>query len=668
MKKLFKWLLILCGVCIVLAAAAVLIVPRMIDMEKYRPRIESLVSEKANRPFSLKGDIDLSLFPWLGVGLSDLHLGNPDGFSQKDMLAVEKFEVRIKVMPLLSRRIEVKTFMIDRPVIYLEKLKNGTANWEGIGAGTKPEKAAGKKEDAAKKTPAESGQALPIDSLLVGSFGMTGGQITYVDQTRNTKNEIRDLEFLLTDISLDKPVTMAFKARVDGRPVSLDGRFGPVGKDPGKGTVSLDLAARAMKELALTIKGNISQPAVKPAFDLSLSLAPFSLRRLMAELAMDFPVTTTDPGVFEEVAAGFRITGTPAAVAVSDGMVTLDDSRVTVDLAATEFDKPDLRFTIAVDRIDLDRYLPPGQEKSATDGEPEKSPAGKTDYTPLRKLVLDGMVRVKKLTARGMDMDDIRVKVTAKDGVFTMDPCSLRIAGGVMNTTARVDVSRKRPATEIGFKMAEVQAAPLIQALAEKDIIEGTLNTRVRLQMAGDTPETITETLTGDGSMVFTDGAVVGVDLTNVMTTITSRMGVQAGDEKKPRTDFAEFSIPFDIKNGVFSTTATSLVSPLLRVAAKGKADLVQRTLDFKITPKVVGTLKGQGDQKDRSGVMVPVNVTGTFTSPKFRPDLEGILNQDLPDAAGLKSVLKDKDAQKEKLDEVKKEAQSLIQGLVPAQ
>jgi AsmA protein len=48
------------------------------------------------------------------------------------------------------------------------------------------------------------------------------------------------------------------------------------------------------------------------------------------------------------------------------------------------------------------------------------------------------------------------------------------------------------------------------------------------------------------------------------------------------------------------------------------------------VEPKFVATIKGQGDTKTRSGITVPVLVTGTFASPKFSPDYEGILKQEM--------------------------------------
>ncbi|RLB02201.1 MAG: hypothetical protein DRG83_08900, partial [Deltaproteobacteria bacterium] len=69
MKKLVKVIFILGVVLVVLLVGALLIVPRFIDVQKYKPEIEKKVSDLTGRPFALKGQINLSLFPWIGAKL-----------------------------------------------------------------------------------------------------------------------------------------------------------------------------------------------------------------------------------------------------------------------------------------------------------------------------------------------------------------------------------------------------------------------------------------------------------------------------------------------------------------------------------------------------------------------------------------------------------------------
>jgi len=130
--------------------------------------------------------------------------------------------------------------------------------------------------------------------------------------------------------------------------------------------------------------------------------------------------------------------------------------------------------------------------------------------------------------------------------------------------------------------------------------------------------------------LLFRDGAVKGIDLAGMVRNIKAAFGQIEQGTEKPKTDFAELHVPFTIKRGLTETSNTRLLSPLLRVSAAGKADLVTEALDFRVEPKFVGTLKGQGDTRERSGIMVPVLISGSFSSPEFRPDLEGLLKQQI--------------------------------------
>ena len=111
---------------------------------------------------------------------------------------------------------------------------------------------------------------------------------------------------------------------------------------------------------------------------------------------------------------------------------------------------------------------------------------------------------------------------------------------------------------------------------------------------------------------------------------VKAALGGKVKSGPKPRTDFSELLVPFTMDNGVFHTPETSLKSPLLRLLAAGKADLVTETLDFRIDPKLVDTIKGQGDAKDRSGLGVPIIVTGSFDQPVFLPDVAAMAKDQL--------------------------------------
>ena len=91
MKKFLKWAAIIVGCFVVVIIAALILIPMFVDVAKYKPMLESKVTEATGRPFSVGDDLNLSLFPWAGVSFSDLMLGNPEGFEEDPFVKINSF-------------------------------------------------------------------------------------------------------------------------------------------------------------------------------------------------------------------------------------------------------------------------------------------------------------------------------------------------------------------------------------------------------------------------------------------------------------------------------------------------------------------------------------------------------------------------------------------------
>lgn len=665
MSKAIKWIFFIGAGLIVIIVAVLILAPMFVDIQQYKPQIEQNVSEATGRPFILDGDLQLSLFPWAGLSFSDLHLGNPPGFEQKDLLFVKSFDVKVKLLPLLFKDIQVKRFVLKGPRIALERTKDGRASWEGIG---KPAPSKEKVPPPEKEPPEE----LSLKALVVGEFTITEGSVIWIDHSKGDRKEISDVTLQLQNVSLDRPIQLAFSARLDENPVSLKGSVGPVGKDLGKGTIPLDISINALKQVDMDVKGRIMNPASDPRFDLAISVSPFSPRKLMAAMDQAFPVITADPDVLNQVAFNANLKGGPRNISISDATLDLDESRMNFFIKAGDFSRPNVAFDLNLDKIDLDRYLPPPAEKKSADEEkmagvetPEKK---KIDYAPLRRIILNGAMKAGEVKVSKARIQDLNFKVTGKNGVFHMDPVTLRLYQGKMSAKGTFDVRTETPQSNMELQANGIQAGPLLQDIQDKDFLEGTANAELTLRMAGDDAERIKKTLTGKGDFLFKDGAIKGIDLPGMVRNVKAAFGLVEKVEEKPRTDFSELHVPFTITNGVVKTSGTTLKSPLLRVMTAGEANLIQETLDFRVEPKFVATLKGQEDIMEYTGITVPVLVTGTFSSPKFRPDLEGILKKrlegEIPEPTELKEILEDRSKLKEKTKALEEKAKELIKGL----
>ncbi|MBN1830902.1 MAG: AsmA family protein [Deltaproteobacteria bacterium] len=650
MGKTLKWMGIIIGGLILLMILFLLIAPMFIDVQKYKPRIEEQVAEATGRSFAIGGDLKLSLFPLAGLAFSDLHLGNPEGFEEKDFIFIKSFDIQVKFLPLLSRDLQVKRFLLEGPRIFLEKKRDGRTNWEGLGGPSK-EGLKGATEKSRKKGGEEPDRGLPIKGLAVGECAVRDGQVLWIDHAGGGRWDIKDINLELRDVSFERPIQVDFSGKYDQRPLSLKGQIGPLGEEPGKGVLPLDFLLRALDELNLSIKGQITDPSTRPQFDLALQVESFSPRKLLESMGQALPVDTRDPQALSRLALKCNLKGDPQKVSISNGTLDLDASKATFSGQAKDFSRPDLKVEMSLDRIDMDRYLPPSSGKKAAEPEASTgSPKKKTDYAPLRSLVLDAEIRLGEMKIQGAGLQDVLFKITGRNGLFDINPFSFKAYDGDLLTKAALDVREEVPRMSVNLEGKGLKINPLLKDVMKKDFLEGTTDAQVTLTMEGEDAERIKKTLNGKGGVQLKNGAVIGIDLNGMIRNVKASFGLAERAVERPRTDFAELIVPFSITGGVVDTPDTRLTSPLLRVAAAGKADLVRETLDFRIEPRFVATLKGQGDTKDRSGVLVPVLVRGTFASPKFDPDLKGMLKQQLeggiPQLDDIKKMLQKDDTQ----------------------
>jgi AsmA protein len=430
----------------------------------------------------------------------------------------------------------------------------------------------------------------------------------------------------------------------------------------------LEIVLKALDKLDIRVQGQLVDPAIGPKFNLAILVAPFSARKLIKELGQSLPVTTADPTALDRIALKVRIQGNPQAIALDEGALDLDDSKLLFSAKLKDFSKPDVTFNMKVDQIDLDRYLPPPSEeppeKEKAKAPPEKK---KIDYTPLRTLVLDGELRAAKVKMKNARVEDLHLKVHGRNGLLTLDSLNLRLYKGNLSAKGALDVRQDTPKTNFSLKTEGVTVRPLLNDMLNKDFLEGNMHAQVALHMEGDEVERVKHTLNGNGDFRFDDGAIVGIDLAGMVQNAKAAFGLAEKGERRPRTDFSELHAPFTISNGVVNTSKTSLMSPILRVLVAGKADLIKEILDFRVEPKFVTTLKGQGDTAQRSGLTVPVLVSGGFSSPKFRPDLKGMLKgglEGLPKAGELRKIIEEKRVGKDEVKEIKEKAKGLLKGL----
>ncbi len=122
--------LVAAALAVLLLVAAVAVAAASFDADALKLRLADVVRRSTGRELTIAGPVGLtwSLVPT--VALRDVSLSNPPGLSRPAMAHAAQLDVRIALLPLLSRRVEVRGVTLVEPDILLERDAAGRPNWQ----------------------------------------------------------------------------------------------------------------------------------------------------------------------------------------------------------------------------------------------------------------------------------------------------------------------------------------------------------------------------------------------------------------------------------------------------------------------------------------------------------------------------------------------------------
>ena len=646
----------LVGGIVVLFVAALLAVWLLVNPNDYKGRITAAVRQATGRELVLTGDIKLSVFPWVALGLGPASLGNPPGFGAEPFLAFQHAAVRVRLFPLLAKRLEIDRVVLDGMDLRLVKNAQGVGNWENFGKSAHPAGAEGNSSGGSLET--------------LAGIAVTKGRVSYPGMVL----ENIDLETGAFGGSAVTPVSVTLDANrgVAGESVTVNAKF----------DLSGELGRKRVKLEAVNFNGLLSQPgdgrpahwelhaasidvdvtaqtAAVPAFDVgyssahvtgkleatkiiddlsvtgSVNLEPVVFREFAPRLGVALP-KTRDPKAFEQLAAGSDFSYGAGGVQFEKLQITLDQTHLKGSVALTGEPRV-MKFALVVDQIDVSRYLPAESGTSQSASPPKTEAAGSApgaDGGSSKLPAMDGTLSVGSLHFSPLEFSNVRLTLGSKDGVVHLFPSLAQIDGGSYSGNITLDQRGAVPSLSMDEHLSGVDMAQLAAGTSYKGRVSGRGMVNLKATARGAALDAVMRTLNGHFDANLANGALEGVDLGYVIGQAQALLnhGSAPAESRPPRTQFDAFKMSAEITNGIAKTTDLVISSPVLKVTGQGSANLVNKGIDFQMLASV---LKAPG----ASAADIPVKVSGTYTDPTFRPDVQALAKGALKDK--IKDALK---------------------------
>ncbi|OGT89555.1 MAG: hypothetical protein A2286_02850 [Gammaproteobacteria bacterium RIFOXYA12_FULL_61_12] len=654
MKTFFKILLYLVLLLVVVALA----LPLVVDPNDFKGQITEQVEKRTGRSFVIGGDIKLSVFPWLGVELNQARLGNAPGFGDEPMVQVEQAGVRVKLIPLLQKKLEVDTVVLYGLQANLVKAKEGRANWDGMD-GKEPA------SDGKKKAP-------PLAALLIGGVDVRDAKVSWEDRSTGKSLLLEDLNITTSKLVIGQPFDISADAKLRQMPkgpsltFALNGKvaFDADGKKISivpievvlaelegnksfalQGVVDLDLEQGALdlKDFTassgdLRLKGGLRVTNFNQAPNLagSFNLEPFSPRKLMQGWGMTAP-QTADAAVLERCSMSFTLGGTPDRFSLDQIKLQLDDTNVNGNAKVVLASRATVNFLLKGDSIDLDRYMSPPQEASAA------SDGGANAAAPLALLFaadMKGDLSLESMKVNKLKANKVALKIDQFNGRLQIDQGVGAFYQGTYRGMAVVDASKKPPSLRYTASMTGLQAGELLKDMQGDSRLEGRGDISVEINSQGVGMMAIRKAMTGQVDLQFRDGSIKGFNLAQILRDAKAKFGALHGGgaaegtsgEAAPKTDFSELTAKALIKGFVIDNTSLAMKSPYLRVNGQGTLDTEKELLDYNLRTVIVNSDTGQGgkDLGELENIPLPMKYQGPLGEVgdwrKWRIDFEDVL------------------------------------------
>ncbi|MGB5328685.1 MAG: AsmA family protein [Gammaproteobacteria bacterium] len=551
MKKIIRYLVIGLGAAVAFLIAVVAIFVAVFDANAYKQDLTEVVREATGRELQFHGDVDLTIFPALGMKLGAMSFSNAAGFGELPMVKVKEASISVDVASLISFAPEIDKLVLRDLEINLIKNKAGVNNWDDL---------------VSKPAPGAATEAAPTESgfEIKGAFGgldLQNIKLLWLDEQAGTEFRIIDL-----DVST--------------------GRIVPNEAFPM--TLHLDASASGELDIIFDLQANVEYLIEQQQLTLdSMALA-------------------------------------------------LNEFQVGGRVQVSNFAKPALRFDLATENIDVDALLgtPPatGTEAPATStsaGGASEDVEIKLPMEVLRDLDIDGGFKIGQVKVQNLRMNEVDIKVTAKNGLVSLKPVTLNTYDGTVEAAVVIDVKADKPKYSVSKTIQGVQVGDLLKDYSGKDPIAGLLNAKADLTTSGEWLSKLKLNSNGTMQLEFLDGALNGFNLRQSIDTAKAKFsGKDAPANETLKTDFSSLTISGVIRKGVFSSDDLDLQAPLLRVGGEGSANLNSEMVDYLVNAKLVGSIEGQqGDSADQlAGLEIPVRIKGPFSDPEIDVQLDAML------------------------------------------
>jgi AsmA protein len=628
----FKRLGLVVAALIVAGIGALAAISFLIPAESVRLAIKAEIEAVTGLTTTINGATSVLLFPWGTVSFEDVMLGGDGGVEPP--LVAERLTARLRLMPLLFGRIEAADLSLHRPRIVVSFVPSGGSNWSSLTA------------SLARTLQAQDGGAAGLMSF--SEIRISDGTLTLRDAVHGINETLSKVEMSLAWPAISKSFVATGRFGWRNEPIDAS-----IGINDLRAAVEGDRAGLKMRltgdPFRLAFDGHISgRPAIK--MEGTLAADTVSLRRALV-WAGERPVPG---GGFGRFALKAQTDLAGGSVALSSVNVELDGNSAEGVLTIAADGRLAVQGTLAADELDLTPYVSTVHLLRSSEREWSRVP-----------IVLDGLSDFDldlRLSAAKIDLASAKLGRTAmaarlRDGHLSVTIGESQAFGGVLKGSIAVEKGQAGAHIKSQLQFADVDLENCLGDLFALRRVEGKGTLAVAVEGTGENVLALTETLAGSATLAASQGALVGLNLEQLLRRLERRPLSGGAEFRSGRTSFDKLGVSVKLADGTATIENVQLSGPGVRLALTGSVSVPTRDLDLKGTAGLVSARA-----PDDSAFELPFVVQGPWDDPIMLPDAESLIRR-----SGAAAPLLDSVRDRKTREAVRSAIERLTNGALPS-
>jgi AsmA protein len=577
----------------------------LINRDALREAVEAQIHAVTGLDLTVKGSIDVSVFPGSYVSFHDVGLR---GAAEDPALRVDVLTANLRLLPLLLQRFEIADVMMLRPQIHVVREADGESNWTPF-----------------IQTIARTMKPGADNQVSFSEIRIQDGILTYDDAANHATEKLDDIDLSLAWPSISR--SFAVTGQFDWRGQRVDG------------AISVSDFVAALSGDRSGLKARLSSAPLKLAFDGTVANRTSAL--MEGTVTVDSPSlrnalqwTGQEPpgaGGFGRFALKARANVVGASIALTNVNVELDGNVAEGVMTYANNGRQTLQATLAADTLDFTPYISTFRllASGARDWNRQMF-----DLNALSTTDLDMRLSAARVTVGPTKLGRTAFGANLRGGALALSVGEAQVYGGVAKGSFGVARSDTVADVKAQFQFLDVDLQACAGELFGISRLSGRGNLNVSVVASGSSPFGLMQSLDGTATLTGHDGAISGFNVEQLLRRLERRPLSGAGSFRSGSTPYTNLTVALKFADGIATTEDVRMEGPAARVALTGTASVPTREYDLKGVASLVSNGSSTFD--------LPFVVQGPWDDPLIFPEAEALIKRSTV-TAPLLDALKDR-------------------------